>query len=217
MADETVRGWRHVWRAAQAVPLLPVAGLYLIVRGQWLWFEHLDTVRPGGVPVLVGIGLLLISMRKGAPGLAALPPLREGVHAGRLLGRRTLLAVLGLGVCVYTGLRAVEETLSAYEEAVRRGAKIVAFTSGGELAKRARAAHVTTYMLPTGFQPRAAIAHLYGREDLTPEVLERIADGVTRFTLGGIAAMSRPPGTPLAGQATGTPPGQPADKKPRPA
>lgn len=114
MADETVRGWRRVWRAAQAVPLLPVAGLYLIVRGQWLWFEHLDTVRPGGVPVLVGIGLLLISMRKGAPGLAALPPLREGVHAGRLLGRRTLLAVLGLGVCVYTGLRAVEETLSAW-------------------------------------------------------------------------------------------------------
>ena len=71
------------------------------------------------------------------------------------------------------------------------------------------------------YSGRAAIAHLYGREDLTPEVLERIADGVTRFTLGGIAAMSRPPGTPLAGQATGTPPGpppgQPADKKPRPA
>lgn len=114
MAGETLRGWRVVWHAAQAVPLLPVAGLYLIVRGQWLWFEHLDTVRPGGVPVLLGIGLLLISMRKGAPGLTAFPPFREGVQAGWRLGWRALLAVLGLAVCVYTGLRAVEETLNAW-------------------------------------------------------------------------------------------------------
>ncbi len=111
---DTERGWRRVWHAAQAVPLLPVAGLYLIVRGQWLWFEHLDTVRPGGIPVLLGIGLLLISMRRGVPGLTALPPLREGAVTGRLLGWRALLVVLGLGVCVYAGVRAVEERLSAW-------------------------------------------------------------------------------------------------------
>ncbi|MCZ7538711.1 MAG: glycosyltransferase family 39 protein [Anaerolineae bacterium] len=114
MADATLTGWRRVWRAVQAVPLLPVAGLYLIVRGQWLWFEHLNTVRPGGVPVLAGVGLLLISMRKGAPGLTAFPPFTEGARTGWRLGRRALLIALGLAVCAITGLRAVEETRNAW-------------------------------------------------------------------------------------------------------
>jgi glucose/mannose-6-phosphate isomerase len=70
------------------------------------------------------------------------------------VGRDTLLFAVS-----YSG--GTEETLSAYEEASKRGAKMVAFTSGGELARRARAAHITTYGLPTGFQPRAAIAHQF--------------------------------------------------------
>lgn len=70
------------------------------------------------------------------------------------VGRDTLLFAVS-----YSG--GTEETLSAYEEARQRGAKIVAFTSGGELEKRARAARLTIYRLPTGFQPRAAIAHQF--------------------------------------------------------
>lgn len=54
-----------------------------------------------------------------------------------------------------------EETLSAYEEARKKYAKIVVFTSGSELEKKARDAHNTIYRLPTGFQPRAAIAHQF--------------------------------------------------------
>ncbi|MCL4236789.1 MAG: glycosyltransferase family 39 protein [Anaerolineae bacterium] len=115
MADTTLTTWRRAWCAVQAVPLLPVAGLYLIMRGQWLWFEHLDTVRPGGVPVMLGIGLLLLGMRKGAPGLTAFPPFGEGTQAaGWRLGWRALLIVVGLAVCVVTGLRAVEETRNAW-------------------------------------------------------------------------------------------------------
>ena len=68
--------------------------------------------------------------------------------------RNTLLFAVS-----YSG--GTEETLSAYEEARQRGAKIVAFTSGGELEKRAHAARLTIYRLPTGFQPRAAIAHQF--------------------------------------------------------
>ncbi|MGJ3523987.1 TetR/AcrR family transcriptional regulator [Nitratidesulfovibrio sp. D1] len=45
--------------------------------------------------------------------------------------------------------------------------------------------HITFY-----FNGRGAIAHIYGREDPTPESLERIVDGVVRFTMGGIATMS---------------------------
>ncbi|MCX6649906.1 MAG: bifunctional phosphoglucose/phosphomannose isomerase [Candidatus Bathyarchaeota archaeon] len=70
------------------------------------------------------------------------------------VGRDTLLFAVS-----YSG--GTEETLSAYEEARQRGAKIVAFTSGGELEKRARASRLTIYRLPTGFQPRAAIAHQF--------------------------------------------------------
>jgi glucose/mannose-6-phosphate isomerase len=68
------------------------------------------------------------------------------------ISRDTLLFVVS-----YSG--GTEETLSAFEEGKMRGAKIVAFTSGGELEKRAKAAHITIYKLPQGFQPRAAIAH----------------------------------------------------------
>ena len=54
-----------------------------------------------------------------------------------------------------------EETLSAFEEGKVKGAKMVAFTSGGELEKRARASRIVVYKLPAGFQPRAAIAHQF--------------------------------------------------------
>ncbi len=70
------------------------------------------------------------------------------------IGRDTLLFAVS-----YSG--GTEETLSAYEEGKTRGAKIVAFTSGGEMEKRARVARHTLYRLPTGFQPRAAIAHQF--------------------------------------------------------
>lgn len=57
------------------------------------------------------------------------------------------------------------------------------------------------------YSGRAAIDHFYGREQLTPEVLERIADGVTRFTLGGIGAMAAPSRSPCEADDTGgTPP-----------
>ena len=70
------------------------------------------------------------------------------------VGRDTLLFAVS-----YSG--GTEETLNAFEEAVQKGAKIVAFTSGGELEKRAHARRLTVYRLPVGFQPRAAIAHQF--------------------------------------------------------
>ncbi len=70
------------------------------------------------------------------------------------VGRDTLLFAVS-----YSG--GTEETLSAFEEGKAKGAKIVVFTSGGELEKRAKETHLTTYKLPAGFQPRAAIAHQF--------------------------------------------------------
>ena len=50
-----------------------------------------------------------------------------------------------------------EETLSAYEEAVRKKAKIVAVTSGGQLGSAAKKA----IKIPAGLQPRAALGYLF--------------------------------------------------------
>jgi glucose/mannose-6-phosphate isomerase len=52
-----------------------------------------------------------------------------------------------------------EETLSAYDDAVERGAARLVATTGGGLAQRAREHGVPVIPLPGGFQPRAAIGY----------------------------------------------------------
>jgi glucose/mannose-6-phosphate isomerase len=52
-----------------------------------------------------------------------------------------------------------EETLSAYDDAVERGAQRVVATTGGELADRARRDGVPVIPMPGGFQPRAAVGY----------------------------------------------------------
>lgn len=54
-----------------------------------------------------------------------------------------------------------EETLSCYDQARRAGATIVAFTTGGELEKRARRDGVPVVMFPGGLQPRAAVGNSF--------------------------------------------------------
>ena len=50
-----------------------------------------------------------------------------------------------------------EETLSAFEDATRKKAKIVAVTSGGELGYKAK----RVIKIPSGLQPRAALGYLF--------------------------------------------------------
>ena len=57
----------------------------------------------------------------------------------------------------YSG--ATAETLSAYDDALERGAPRVVATIGGALAERARRDRVPVIPLPGGFQPRAAIGY----------------------------------------------------------
>jgi glucose/mannose-6-phosphate isomerase len=60
-------------------------------------------------------------------------------------------------VCSYSGN--TEEALACFEQAGRLGAPRVAMTTGGELAERARAAGVPVIGVPSGMQPRAAVAY----------------------------------------------------------
>ena len=52
-----------------------------------------------------------------------------------------------------------EETLSAYDDALERGAPRLVATTGGALAERARRDGVPVIPLPGGFQPRAAVGY----------------------------------------------------------
>lgn len=54
-----------------------------------------------------------------------------------------------------------EETLSSYQDAKRRGAQIVAITSGGELKKQAVRDGYKVVTVPSGLQPRAATGYLF--------------------------------------------------------
>jgi glucose/mannose-6-phosphate isomerase len=54
-----------------------------------------------------------------------------------------------------------EETLSAYEQARRRGCRVVAITQGGELGRRAARHGYPVAPVPGGMPPRAALGHLF--------------------------------------------------------
>jgi glucose/mannose-6-phosphate isomerase len=56
-----------------------------------------------------------------------------------------------------------EETLAAYREATLRGCRVVAVSSGGQLAERARVDGVPAVVIPADVSmPRAALGHLVG-------------------------------------------------------
>lgn len=60
--------------------------------------------------------------------------------------------------CSYSGQ--TEETLSAYHEAKAKGATILAITSGGTLAERARADGFPVIIIPGGQPPRTALGFM---------------------------------------------------------
>ena len=66
------------------------------------------------------------------------------------VGKNSLVVVIS-----YSG--DTEETLSAYAEAKKRKARILAITSGGKLAEKEKNAII----VPSGLQPRAAIGYLF--------------------------------------------------------
>jgi glucose/mannose-6-phosphate isomerase len=79
-----------------------------------------------------------------------------------------------------------EETLSAYGEAGDRGARRVVMTTGGRLAEAARADGVPVIGVPSGMQPRAAVAYM------TVGALEVAARaGVTDSLRGEVEAAAR--------------------------
>ncbi len=80
-----------------------------------------------------------------------------------------------LVVCIsYSGN--TEETLSNFEEALRRGIKPVCITSGGKLKELAEKNGCEVHEVPKGFQPRYAFGYLLSKAlclvGITPEEME---------------------------------------------
>ncbi len=69
------------------------------------------------------------------------------------VGPETLLFALS-----YSGN--TEETLSAAKQALDQGAKIICVTSGGKLRQFAESNDLPVYLIPAGYQPRAALPFL---------------------------------------------------------
>jgi glucose/mannose-6-phosphate isomerase len=59
----------------------------------------------------------------------------------------------------YSG--STEESLSMFSDAQKRGAKIICITTGGKLSDLAKQNNLPLIILPTGFQPRAALAYSF--------------------------------------------------------
>ncbi len=62
-------------------------------------------------------------------------------------------------VSSYSG--STEESLSMFDEALKRGAKVICITTGGKLVDLAKQHNLPVIILPTGFQPRAALAYSF--------------------------------------------------------
>lgn len=69
---------------------------------------------------------------------------------------------IGLGDYVFCASYSgnTEETLSAYADAKKAGAKIIAVTSGGKLAEMAKVDGFPTYIIPGGHPPRTALGYM---------------------------------------------------------
>lgn len=126
--------------------------------------DALDRVDSARLPAVPAPGGVVVT---GMGGSAVGGRLALGALGGRL--RRPLVCADGYDLPPWVGEDVLvlcssysggtEETLSCYEQARRRGAAIVAATTGGALEERARRDGVLVISLPTGFQPRAAVGY----------------------------------------------------------
>ncbi|NPV27245.1 MAG: bifunctional phosphoglucose/phosphomannose isomerase [Firmicutes bacterium] len=96
-----------------------------------------------------------------------------------------------------------EETLSAYDEARARGAKIIVLTTGGKLKEKAERDGVPVMVIPGGISPRAATGYLFiptvavmQRLGLLPDATAEITELVQILT---VQRESLGPDQPTAG------------------
>jgi len=108
-----------------------------------------------------------------------------------------------------------EETLDAFETALKRGCRIIAISTGGKLSEKASAAGVPAWHFEHKGQPRAAVGFSFGlllgalsRLGLVPDASEDVAGAVKAMksqqaTLAAESPVPNNPAKRLAGQLMG--------------
>jgi len=108
-----------------------------------------------------------------------------------------------------------EETLDAFETAVRNGCRVLAVSMGGKLSKKAKETRVPVWQFEHKGQPRAAVGFSFGlilgalsRIGLVPDADEEISGAVTAMksqapALVAESLVSQNPAKRLAGQLVG--------------
>ncbi len=95
-------------------------------------------------------------------------------HLPKLVNHKSLVFISS-----YSGN--TEETLSAYQEAKARKAKIIAITSGGNLLDECRKDGFPFILIPKGFPPRAALGYSYAPVMVILSRLKLIEDKSEEF------------------------------------
>lgn len=109
------------WRAhvRQHLPYLKpwagVSGVLLIALGQWLWFEHPWTSRPGLWAVVPGVLLVIWSFRAGDLETENLSQIDGDCAAARGPAWKLPFAVAGIALVGYTGWRAQAEVNTVWD------------------------------------------------------------------------------------------------------
>lgn len=100
-------------------------------------------------------------------------------HLPEYAGENTLLIASS-----YSG--ATEETLSAFDDGLRRGCKILCISTGGELVSRAEANAIPVFELKKGFQPRYslglsfyALVSIFSQMKMISDKTQFISDSVS--------------------------------------
>jgi len=130
---------REARKVAEEVPLPPS-------------YREVESVVAAGMGGSAIGGMLASSLLESELPLPML--LSRGYEVPKFVGEGTLFIAVS-----YSG--DTEETISAYEQAKGRGAKVVCITSGGKLADMALHDGFPLVKVPTGYQPRAAIGYLF--------------------------------------------------------
>ncbi|KUG03848.1 glucose-6-phosphate isomerase, archaeal ii / mannose-6-phosphate isomerase, archaeal [hydrocarbon metagenome] len=108
--------------------------------------------------VVTGLGGSAIGgdiLRNYAAKKASIPVIvNRDYHLPAFVGTETLVFAVS-----YSGN--TEETLEAYQEAVKRGAAVIVLSSGGKISEYAHQDNKAVIQVPTGFVPRAAVAWLF--------------------------------------------------------
>lgn len=108
-----------------------------------------------------------------------------------------------------------EETLDSFETALRKGCPVLAVSTGGKLAEKAKSAGVPVWQFDHKGQPRAAVGFSFGlllgvlsRLGLAPDASEDVAGAVKAMksqqpALGAESPVPKNPAKRLAGQLMG--------------